>query len=291
MRRMVLCSAALVVVASCAGGDQQSAATLDSSSTEGAIALSEAPIVTITAKDFAFEMPDTIAGGLTTIRLVNQGPELHHVQLIKLGEGKTFADYTAALKEMKAGTPPPTWMGDVAGPNSPMPGGETRLTEVLEPGHYAVVCFIDTPDKVPHFVKGMVHSLVVTPGNPSATVATPTADVEVTMSDYAWSVTPAITAGKHVIKLMNTAAQAHEMFIAKLEPGKTVGDLMKWAESYKEPMPATAMGGITAMPSGAVAYLAVDLPVGDYVLLCFIPDAKDGKPHVAHGMVQTLKVS
>src|SRR5256884_1184321 len=35
-------------------------------------------LVTITATDYAFGVPDTIPAGLTTFRLVNQGKELHH---------------------------------------------------------------------------------------------------------------------------------------------------------------------------------------------------------------------
>jgi hypothetical protein len=34
----------------------------------------------------------------------------------------------------------------------------------------------------------------------------------------------------------------------------------------------------------------VDLEPGQYGLICFIPDAKDGKPHSAHGMTETLTV-
>jgi hypothetical protein len=35
----------------------------------------------------------------------------------------------------------------------------------------------------------------------------------------------------------------------------------------------------------------VDLPAGDYALVCFIPDDKDGKPHFVHGMAKQTKVS
>jgi hypothetical protein len=30
--------------------------------------------------------------------------------------------------------------------------------------------------------------------------------------------------------------------------------------------------------------------LGEYVLLCFVPDSGDGRPHVAHGMVRRLRV-
>jgi hypothetical protein len=34
----------------------------------------------------------------------------------------------------------------------------------------------------------------------------------------------------------------------------------------------------------------VDLPAGEYGIICFDPDAKDGKPHLAHGMIKQLSV-
>src|SRR3954469_16474000 len=51
--------------------------------------------VTYTAKEFTFEGPDSIPAGLTAIQLNDAGQELHHVALIKLEQGKTFADLQA----------------------------------------------------------------------------------------------------------------------------------------------------------------------------------------------------
>ena len=55
-------------------------------------------VVTITATDYAFGVPDTIPAGLTTFRLVNQGKELHHASLVRLGDGKTIADFQSGLQ-------------------------------------------------------------------------------------------------------------------------------------------------------------------------------------------------
>jgi len=49
-------------------------------------------VVTITAADYVFNVPDTIPAGLTTFRLVNQGKELHHASLIRLKDGKVLTD-------------------------------------------------------------------------------------------------------------------------------------------------------------------------------------------------------
>lgn len=244
---------------------------------------------TITAKEFAFTAPDTIPAGMITLKLVNGGNELHHVQLLKLSDGKTFADFNAVMKTMKPGSPPPPWIHEVAGPNSPAPGGEQSITEKLDAGNYVLACFIPGADHVPHLMKGMVKSLTVIPSSTEVGAA-PKADVTVKMTDYAWEITPALTAGKHIIKVENAATQPHEMFIAKLEPGKTTADLVKWTETMQGPPPAKPMGGISGMTIDAAVYVYVDLPPGQYGLFCFMNDAKDGKMHVEHGMVRQITV-
>jgi hypothetical protein len=50
------------------------------------------------------------------------------------------------------------------------------------------------------------------------------------------------------------------------------------------------MGGVVALDKGGDATFTADLTAGDYALMCFIPDSKDGKPHHAHGMAKPIKV-
>src|SRR2546430_11034237 len=69
-------------------------------------------LITLTATDYAFGVPDTLPAGLTTFRLVNQGKELHHANLVRLGEGKTLAGFQARLAAARKNpTPPPASMG------------------------------------------------------------------------------------------------------------------------------------------------------------------------------------
>ena len=112
------------------------------------------PVVTIHAKEFAFEAPKSIASGLTTFRLVNDGKQLHHLSIVKLDKGKTMKDFEAA---MKSDGPPPEWIKAVGGPNAALPGGTVEATLDLAPGSYVFLCFIPSPgEQMPHFAKGMV---------------------------------------------------------------------------------------------------------------------------------------
>ena len=44
------------------------------------------------------------------------------------------------------------------------------------------------------------------------------------------------------------------------------------------------------MPGGK-AFVEVDLAPGEYGLICFVPDSKDGKGHYRHGMAKKVTVS
>src|SRR2546429_224683 len=159
-------------------------------------------LVTITATDYAFGVPDTIPAGLTTFRLVNQGKELHHANLVRLGEGKTMVDFQAGLAgAMKNHTPPPTWMGFAGGPNAVTLGDTGVATQMLEPGSYVFVCWIPSLDGVPHVMKGMLRPLLVTPGAAAPAAAEPATDVTIKLTDYDFQLSQPLTAGKHVVRV------------------------------------------------------------------------------------------
>jgi hypothetical protein len=111
-----------------------------------------------------------------------------------------------------------------------------------------------------------------------------------TLKDYDFQLSGPLTPGKHIIRIENAAQQPHEVVLVRLAPGKTPADLAAWVDKMVGPPPAEPLGGMAGLHTGGRAYLAVNLTPGEYGLLCFIPDAKDGKPHVAHGMMKQIKV-
>ena len=250
-------------------------------------------VVTITATEYAFWMPDTIPAGLTTFRLVNQGKELHHASLVRLGDGKTVADFQAGIAAaMKNHTPPPAWMGFAGGPNALTPGDTGTATQTLEPGLYLFVCWIPSPDGVPHVMKGMMHPMVVTAARAPA-AAEPTADLSIKLTDYDFQLSQPLTAGTHVVRVENTGVQAHEVAITALSPGKTLQDFIAWEQGgEKGPLPTGRwLGGVSTLDAGGKTQFTASFAPGSYLLLCFWPDAKDGKPHIMHGMAKQITVS
>jgi hypothetical protein len=245
--------------------------------------------VNITAKDYAFEAPASIPAGVTTMHLVNHGKEMHQAQLIKLEDGKTVEDLAKALQTPG---PPPSWIKFVGGPNGIAPGQEANATSLLAPGNYAYLCFIPSPDGMMHAAKGMIRPFEVTAASTASTAEPPAADVTITLTDYAFQSSQPLTAGPHTIMVKNAGPQPHELVLLKLARGKKVEDFGRWAETgMKGPPPGEPMGGVSFLDVGSQGSFTADLTSGDYGFICFVPDAKDGKPHLAHGMMKTVTVN
>lgn len=257
-------------------------------------------VVTITATDYAFQAPDTIAAGFTTFRLVNNSDQIHMAQLIRLEPGRTMDEYIEAYSEsFRSRGPRPEWAKRVGGPGAAPPHGTSNATQVLEPGSYLWVCFVNPPpDRTPHVMKRMAKAFVVratdanTPGR-----TPPKADVVMRLIDFGFTVSPALAPGRHTIRVENAGREPHEIGIMKLAPGTTEDSVQKvrdWMQNPDGPPPASVsaaslVGGISSLTTGGEAYFEADLTPGDYLLFCFVT-AQDGRPHTAHGMVQHIRV-
>jgi hypothetical protein len=270
------------------GSDRRSADALPASAASTDSSAAATPgTVTVTATDYRFEAPSTIPAGLVSIDLVNRGKELHQAQIVKLDDGKTVADLERALASQG---PPPSWIKFVGGANGVAPGREAHATSVLAPGNYAYLCFIPSPDGKMHAAKGMIRPFAVTAGSSATAAETPHGDVTMKLTDYDFSLSQPLTPGRRTIVVENAGPQPHEVVLLKLAPGRKVEDFGKWAETMKGPPPAEPLGGVTFLDKGARGSFTADVSAGEYGLICFVPDAKDGKPHFVHGMMKTIKV-
>ncbi|MBI4545178.1 MAG: hypothetical protein HY703_08290 [Gemmatimonadetes bacterium] len=251
-----------------------------------------AAMVTITAKDFEYEMPDEVQAGAVTFRLVSEGQELHHVQILQLQQGKTLEDFgkamAAAMSPGSSGPLFPAWVKLLGGPNVPPAGGSAEATAILRPGRYVVLCLIPSPDGELHVAKGMAKEITVV-GRQQETQL-PAADIAVMLNDHDFELSKALTAGRHTLRVRNYAAQPHELVLVKLEPGKTAEDFVAWGEKPEGPPPGMFLGGTSLLSKSTANNMVVDLSSGNYALLRFVPDVKDRKPHFAHGMVKSFTI-
>lgn len=284
--RLVLAGASAFVVMACAPKQDISSAKTDSAVATVATAARAPNVVTVHAKDFSYDGPAEIPAGMTTFKLVNDGPALHHLDIIRLDSGRTMQDLE---RELAMPAMPPTWAVFEGGPNAPDPGKESNATLNLAPGNYVMICMIDMPGAIPHFAKGMIKPFTVTaaPAGPPATA--PTADEYVNLSDYAFEFSTPLTAGTHTFSVTNTATQPHELELVHLAPGKSLKNLEAWIAKPVGPPPGSAVGGIAPF-LGGTKYFTADIAPGKYVLVCFVPDARDGRPHFMHGMIKEITV-
>ena len=250
-------------------------------------AMGRAPArVTIVATDYAYQMPDTIDAGAVEFVLRNNGTELHHAQFVRIEGNHTVQELLAALGQHG---PPPSWAVLAGGPNTPNPGAESRGIVSLKPGRHAILCVIPSPDGKPHIAKGMAREFIVRPV--AAPAAMPAADVTLTLTDYNFVWSRPLTAGKTMLAVTTAPrTQPHEVIIARLAPGKQLQDALTWLEAPNGPPPMSMVGGTVGVLADDRMLVPLDLSAGAYVLLCMMPDAKDGKPHIAHGMMQQFTV-
>jgi uncharacterized cupredoxin-like copper-binding protein len=180
----------------------------------------------------------------------------------------------------------------VGGPNAPDPKTEANATLDMRPGRYALVCFVDVPDGVPHVAKGMIKELTVTPAAGGAAVAAaPSPDVVLTLRDYSFELSKPLAMGRQTIEVRTAEnTQPHEVELIRLAPGKSAEQMLAWLRKSEGPPPGQGLGGVAAAVPGATNYFTADLTPGDYLLICFVPDTKDGKPHFMHGMTKKVTV-
>jgi hypothetical protein len=254
-----------------------------------------AATLAVTAKEYAFDLPASVPAGVTAITMTNAGKEEHQAQLVKINAGKTMADLLTALQnpDPSAALSLVTLSG---GPNGVEPGASGTATVALEPGAYAFVCFIQSPDGTPHVAKGMIAPLEVT--GTATTTDLPAGDASLTLKDFSFDL-DSLAAGKHTVTVKNDGPQPHEATIVKLNDGVTVDTIRgmlaaspapSGSAATSGPPPWTDVGGLTGIAPGTTANMDVDLPAGNYAFICFIPDPATGKAHFELGMFGPLNV-
>lgn len=244
-------------------------------------------VIEVRATEFAFTAPDTVPAGLTTIRMHADGKALHHAQLVRFDAGHTFDDYLAALRAGEG--PPPAWAHSVGGVNGADPGSSQETSVPLEPGEYALICFIPNEQGMPHAMLGMMKRIVVT--GEAAPIARPTVDATITMSGTGYAISGPITAGRRALLVENSDSMHHEAILVKLADGATAQSVVDWVLAGAQgPPPGNGRGGTVGLERGAWNVVHADLEPGNYALFDFIPNPADRRPNAVHGMMAEFKV-
>jgi hypothetical protein len=284
LARCVSRVAVLAVLASCTGPrdvSQDAAAKAAGRDSADQTSRTAANVVTVIATDYAFQAPAAVPAGLTTFQLANHGHELHMLGLTKLEDGKSIPELLTTLTNNQ---PQPAWAVDFGGPNAVSPGDTSNSTLLLAAGHYVLICWIPAADGSIHFMKGMLLPLEVTVTR-AAAAPEPVADVVIRLADYHIELSRPITTGRHSFRVENDGPQEHDVTVLEVAPGRSPAEAIAWFNDPAKGTPAARVrGGLVGIPRGTHGFFTGDFHPGEYVLLCFVPDERDNKPHFMHGM-------
>jgi len=243
------------------------------------------PVVTITARDYAFDGPDSIRSGPTTFRLVSAGREQHFLGLVKITGSHTLADYRRALTSKRT----PSWAIPAGGVGTIAPGGTAMTTLDLEPGLYAMICDMQDARGTPHMLEGMLRSLTVSPRRNGA--AMPASDLTFDLAEFAFVGRDTLQPGRRVIGVRNVGSQPHMALVWRLAPGKSVSAVVHWMDTPSDQShPIALVGGVPDLATGQAAQLVLHLNVGHYLMICLVEDPLDHKAHYDKGMVKEITV-
>ncbi|MEZ5278148.1 MAG: hypothetical protein R3F07_17330 [Opitutaceae bacterium] len=272
---------------------------------------SKPQVIDVIAKDYAFQLADSIPSGWTTIRFRNEGAVVHFFLLNRLPDGVSFADYVEKVgpafdqsfgavqqgksKEEAIGVLVgllPEWYAGVrqmGGSGFVSGGGTEETTMLLGPGSYVLECYIKTEKGEFHSSLGMVRPLTVT--DESSGGEAPVADVDLTLRNYEIVVDGAIKPGLNTFAVHFAEhpelGLGNDVHLARLEEGVPIEKLIVWMDwmelcGLQTPAPARFVGGTQEMPVGSTAFFTADLEPGRYVLLA--------ESSAARGMVHEFRI-
>lgn len=244
---------------------------------------SDPTVLTITARDYAFEAADTVAAGPITIRLHNAGQDFHEVDLVRLTDSHTPADVVKAIESGRH----VAWAVELGGVSAVSPGGDAAATIDVPAGSYILICGVPDAHGTAHAMKGMIRALVVT-GASTGTMPQP--DLTVDMREYGFAFSHPLTAGAHLALVRNVGAERHMLILLRLAPGKSAADVVAWDQHRQGPPPARPLGGAAEMDPGSAVLMPLQLSPGRYAMICF-EGAPDGKSHADHHMISEFTIA
>lgn len=282
----------------CGGSNDQSQTSDDDQSMP--------PVVEVIAADYAFQAPDTISSGWTTLRLVNeQGMEIHELGLAKLPDGKNMGDYLneimppwdSALLQVQNGEIESTEMGSVAYDMLPQwnseiqyvksrglisAGYQTENIMYLDPGTYLIECWVKNAEGEIHISRGMIRPLtVVDTGNDASA---PDADYEMSLTAEGIETSEELTAGRKIFSVdfeldENDQLIYDDVHLIKVNDDTDLAQVANWLPWYqagglRAPAPAEFLGGADvygSLPHGEKAYFSIDVQPGRYAWIVAAP--------------------
>lgn len=260
-----------------------------------------APSVTVTARDYGFDVPPEIEGGVIRLTLQNSGKLKHEAVIVATGDtplDRLKQDLTPIARG--EGKPTPDYLRFQGGV-SLVPGGTSEMAFLTLPaGDYVMVCTLTDADSLSdpagpppteaaqrlHYDLGMAVPFTVKKTN---TATMPPTDGTILARDWAFEV-PSLVPGFKVLTLRNDGQQDHSLAVAEFADGldqaaATAAFEKLLAADADHPAPDdtpipenVAFAG--PLSPGAQVTFPVNLKVHrTYVFACYMSDRAGGPLH------------
>jgi hypothetical protein len=117
--------------------------------------------------------------------------------------------------------------------------------------------------------------------------------VSVSGADYSFDAPETIAGGRATLRFANKGRESHDLHLMRLNDGVSIHQFF---QTFEEGLDAALRlvsdrGHVAAVGPGQTTEASVDLPEGEYVLLCLVTSPDDGVAHALKGMAQPLTVT
>lgn len=276
-------------ISALAGGLVLLAGALTGGAAQASLATSSSGLVSVSiTAAHNVVMPTTIQPGVNTFRVTTEAKS-SGFQLVQLAAGYTLDEAIAdiesglekgrlkALKRFEANT---TLLGGV----NVMMGKIGKLAVDLAPGsYYATDIERNRPSAFTAFTVTGADTGAAMPSGPTVRA----------VGSTKWAKNPRSIPRRGMLTFENRTDNNHFVGLLKLNRGKTVGDFGDWLENESGPPPVSFRVSFDSnvVGPGQTAAMNYRLPRGNYVMVCFWPDASmGGMPHAFMGMYRGIKV-
>jgi hypothetical protein len=301
-----------VVVSGCSSDDKSASGDESTTTTSTTAPVPVVPAVTVTARDYGFELPAVVEGGVIRMTLQNSGKFKHEAVIVGAGDtpvAQLTRDLTPIVQGEGKATPAYLrFHGGV----SLVPGGATaESTLTLPVGKYVLVCTLTDIDSLDsdkaagdaeepsaeelqfHYERGMAAPFEVTTANAAVM---PTTDGTIVAKDWSFELPP-LAPGARTLTFRNDGQQDHSLAVAvwadgvSAEAAKAAFETLLRADEEHPPpdgLPTpvdVAFAG--PLSAGGQATFSVDLkPNRTFVFACYLSDRSGGDLHaMGKGMV------
>lgn len=245
-------------------------------------------------EDGRIDAPGTLAAGWYRLIVDDRTAEGAEVLFVRPDEGVTVGQVFAAVEAIMVAFMGEGHPGHAFAAFSALvelPGGQSVPNEVaiqLAAGEYLLLTSLVDDSGAD------VFAAVTVTGD--AVAAPPEADVVVEMVDFAFHLPAGIAAGPQTWEVRNSGEQAHHLLLMRMADGSTLDDALAYFQGAQEgpptgPPPVEEILTTEILSTAASNYFRFDLPAGEYLAICFLPDYDSGAPHIALGMLHTFSVA